>query len=44
VQVDGIEVAKQEQTAKGGTKTTKEFHATSIVSLKNPRPPRQQAS
>jgi hypothetical protein len=44
VQIDGIEVAKQEQTAKGGTKTTKEFHAKSIVPVKNPRPPRQQAS
>jgi hypothetical protein len=44
VQISGIEMAKQEQTAKGGTKTTKEFHATSIVPVKNPRSLRQQAS
>jgi hypothetical protein len=35
VQVSGTEVMKQEQTAKGGTRTTTEFHATSVLRLRN---------
>jgi hypothetical protein len=41
VQLSGIEVVQSAPTAKGGTKTTKEFHATSVVPMKNPTKPPQ---
>jgi hypothetical protein len=39
VQLSGIEVTKQEQTAKGGTRTTTEFHASSVTRVQS-RPSR----
>jgi hypothetical protein len=36
VQLSGIEVVQSEPTAKGGTKTTKEFHATNVIPIKSP--------
>jgi hypothetical protein len=41
VQLSGIEVVQHEPTAKGGTKTTKEFHATNVVPMKNLTKPPQ---
>jgi Single-strand binding protein family len=35
VQVSGTEIVQSQQTPKGGTRTTTEFHATSVVRLKN---------
>jgi hypothetical protein len=41
VELSGTEVVQSEPTAKGGTKTTKEFHATNVVPMKNPAKPPQ---
>jgi len=42
VQISGTQVTRQEDNGKGGTRTTTEFHATSVLRLRNSTVPHPQ--
>jgi single-stranded DNA-binding protein len=43
VQLTGTEVTNQQETPKGGRRTTTEFYATSVIRLRNGTAPQPQA-